>query len=115
MEDFTETQFGEIWRVLRKDYQGHGGIDVARILNDLETGPLRGLITELVMTGTRWREEGTKVASDCLRQLRVMRIKGRLKNLSDEIRRAETEHDLSRTKELMDQKNRLIKEITTLH
>jgi hypothetical protein len=67
------------------------------------------------MAGGRWKEDAGRVADDCLRQLRATRFRQKLKGLSQEIRRAETEHDLERMKDLMDRKNQLIKEMTTLH
>jgi DNA primase len=114
-KDFSHPDLGEVWRVLKEDCGEGGGIDVARILNRLPEGPIRRLVTELTMTGGRWKEEGEKAAADCLRQLRVGRIKTELKRLSQEIRQAETEHDPVRVKALLDEKSRLVREMTRLH
>lgn len=114
-KDFSHPDFGDVWRTLKEDYDRHGGLEVARLLTAMPEGPVRRLITELTISGGRWKEEGEKAAADCLHQLRINRIRGRLKDLSREIREAETEHDFARMKELLDQKNRMIKEMTRVH
>lgn len=113
--DFSHPHGREVWTGLKDDYQKHGAIEIARILTALPEGPVKRLITELAMSSSRWEDEGSRVAADCLRQLRASRMKGLLKELSDEIRQAESEGDLRRMRELLNQKNRLIKEMTSLH
>ncbi|HSA58063.1 MAG TPA: DNA primase [bacterium] len=113
--DFLHPDLGFLWDRVKEGYRRDGHVDVARILNELEEGPRRKLLTELAMAGGRWKEDAGRVAADCLRQLRAARLRGRLKGLSQEIQVAETAQDLERVKELMDQKNRLMKEMSGTH
>jgi hypothetical protein len=45
----------------------------------------------------------------------VTKIKDRLKDLSSEIRRAETEQDGMRMRDLLDQKGKLLRDMGSLH
>lgn len=114
-EDFLHPDLGFLWGRVKDGYRRDGHVDLGRILNELEEGPRRKLLTELAMAGGRWEEDADRVAADCLRQLRATKLRGRLKGLSQEIREAETVHDMDRVKELMDQKNRLMKEMAGTH
>lgn len=123
MKDFSHPCLSEAWGILRENYEQGGRLDIAKILTDLSEGEVRKLISELAFTGSQWNSidqnaegsEGTKAAFDCIRQLRTIRMRVRLKDLSHEIRRAETEHDTEKMKDLLDKKNKLIKEMTSLH
>jgi DNA primase len=114
-EDFLHPDLGSLWRQVKVDFGRSGRVDVARLLGGQEDEKARKLLTELAMAGSRWKEDGGRVAADCLRQLRTARMRDRLKSLSQEIRQAEVEHDLGRMQELIDQKNQLIKQMTNLH
>jgi DNA primase len=110
-EDFLHPLAGEVWRVLKEDYSQHREVDVGRILAGVTEAPVRKLLTELSIRGSRWQEEGGKAAADCVRQLRSAKMRGKLQELSREIRKAELEHDTTKIMDLMDQKNRLIHEM----
>lgn len=114
-EDFTHPDLGFLWGVVREGMKASGLIDVTRLLEGLGGDSRSRLLTELAMAGSRWKDEADRVADDCLRQLRAARFREKLKGLSQEIRKAETEHDLEKMKDLMDRKNQLIKEMNTLH
>jgi DNA primase len=113
--DFLHPDLGFLWGRVAEGYRRDGRVDVGRLLSELEEGPRRKLLTELAMAGSRWKDDAGRVAADCLRQLRAAKMRERLKGLSREIREAETVHDLERVKELMDQKNRLMKEMSGTH
>jgi hypothetical protein len=100
---------------VKEGHRRDGQVDIGRILSELEEGPRRKLLTELAMAGGRWKDDAGRVATDCLRQLRAAKLRGRLKGLSEQIREAETAHDLEKVKDLMDQKNRLMKEMSGTH
>ncbi len=121
-QDFSHPDLGKVWEILRGDYQQHGELDLARTLSSLEEGPLRKLLSEVAFTGSFWGQgaqqnelEGTKAATDCVKQFRVIRLKDQLKNLSSEIRRAETEGNTGQMQQLLEEKNQLIQRITSLH
>lgn len=114
-KDFSHPLGGDIWRLFKEDFERHGVVDIARMMSAEPEGPTRRMIAELVMGSGKWEGEGSRVAADCLRQLRMSRIKGMLQSLSQEIRRAETENDLDRIAELLNEKNRLMKEMMNFH
>jgi len=121
--DFSHRTLGEIWIRLKEDYQRHGKIDLNRVLSGFGSGfgassaeeATRRLLSEIAFAPGRWRVEPGKVAADCIRQFRASRFKGKLKDLSQEIQQAEVDHNISKRGELLDEKNRLIKEMTRLH
>ncbi len=113
--DFSSPEASELWEILKEEHDGHGDLDVGRLLTRFPEGRMRNLVTELSMRGIRWQEGGDRAAADCLRQLRVRDVRVRLQCLTTEIRRAEMEHNLGRIQELMDQKNELIKAMTSVH
>lgn len=122
VQDFSHPDLGKVWGILKGDYQQHGELDLARTLSGLEEGPLRKLLSEVAFTGSFWGQgagqnelEGTKAATDCVKQFRVIRLKDQLKNLSSEIRRAETEGNAGQMQQLLEEKNQLIQRITSLH
>ncbi|HEX5038430.1 MAG TPA: DNA primase [bacterium] len=114
-EDFSHPALSAIWKRVKEEFRSFGRVDLAKILSAWEDAASRGLLTELAMAGNRWKDEGGRVAEDCLRQLRTARMRDKLKTLSKEIRQAENGHDAGRMKELIDQKNQLIKQMTNLH
>ncbi len=114
-QDFTHEGLGEVWRLVREEHQGHGKIDLARVLGGCAEERTRKILSELAFSGSRWKEEGRQVALDCVRQIRTSRAKGRLKDLSAEIRQAERDHNTARMKELLQQKNDLMKQMFRLH
>jgi DNA primase len=114
-EDFLHPDLGFLWACVKEGHRRDGQVDVGRILSGLEEGPRRKLLTELAMAGGRWKDDAGRVATDCLRQLRAAKLRGRLKGLSEQIREAETAHDLEKVKDLMDQKNRLMKDMSGTH
>ena len=123
--DFSHPGLGQVWGLLKADFTAFGTIVVARILEGAAEN--RGLLTALTVSGNGWKEgprdaeaggggeAGKKAAFDCVRQVRTTRLKERLRGLSREIRKAELECDSGRMQDLLGQKNRLIKEMTTLH
>ena len=113
-EDFSHEALALIWKRMKEDFRRDGRIDLGKMLSTWEEEASRKFLTELAMAGSRWKEEGVRVATDCLRQLRTARMRERLKTLSREIRQAENAHDAGRMKELIDQKNQLIKQMTHL-
>lgn len=80
---------------------------------------LQGLWSELVITGSRWADipsdEETKAAEDCVKQMRVVRFKSQLKQLSVEIRKAELDQDVLKVSRLLQEKNSLIKQMNLIH
>lgn len=117
-KDFSHPELSEIWEAVDKDFEEHGMIETVRLLErfaSAEKEGLRRLLTELAFAGSRWKETGGQVAEDCLKQLRMGRLRAQLKDLSHRIRRAETEHDAHRVEELIEEKNRLMKEMMSLH
>ncbi len=116
--DFSSQALGRIWGLVKEAFARDGQVDLAKILGfsqEQEGEDVRRLLTELAMAGGRWKDEGEKVAEDCLRKLRMTRFQDRLKQLSLEIRQAETEHDDDRLDELKKQKRILTNEIRSLH
>jgi DNA primase len=113
-EDFSHPDLALIWKRVKEDFRREGRIDLGKILSVWEDQTSRGLLTELAMAGGRWKEDGGRVAADCLRQLRTARMRDQLKTLSKEIRQAENARDAGLMKELIDQKNQLIKQMTHL-
>jgi DNA primase len=110
--DFSEKEFGILWGLLKKDFTGHGALSVPRVLDAIgDQEEIRRLMTELTVGSSRWQNQGSKAAADCVRHLRANRIRGQLKDLSSEIRKAEMQQDLETMRGLLDRKSQLIRQL----
>lgn len=114
--DFSDIRLGDIWKLL-VDHKVEALTTTAEA--DESRKELQVLWSELVITGSRWsdieRDEETKAAEDCVRQMKVVRFKSQLKQLSTEIRQAELDQDMLRVSRLLQEKNSLIKQMNLIH
>ena len=118
VDDFSNPSLREIWGVIREDFEKNGSVDLARLVTSVEEGPLKKLIMELAMRSSQIQvQKGgqEQAVKDCIRQWQTVRLKGRLKSLSVEIRQAETKQDFERMRDLLSEKNQIMKEMTVLH
>lgn len=121
--EFTDPDLARIWDASRRDFERHGELDASRILLMEGDDRFRKTVAALSMGGSLRmgeeedeRAEGKVLATtDCIRRVRTVRIREKLKNLSREIRQAEGSGDPARLKDLLDEKNQLIKEMQHLH
>lgn len=113
--DFSYPLFGRIWAMVRHDFEAHGDIQISRLLSVASSDAEKGLLTELAMAGGEYGEMDAPAAEDCVKQLRKTRLQGELKNLSQKIRRAETQNDQEDLKNLLIEKNKLMKELRIYH
>lgn len=113
--DFSFLLLGEAWERLRVDYEGNRAIDVGRIVTQELSEGLRKILTELAIGATEWEEKEEVFARDCIKNFHLGRYRGLLKGISREIREAERAHDLVKVRELLKQKNMLLRDINTLH
>ena len=108
-EDFSDMRLGRLWDLLMMG-------KTAELASHTD---LQGLWSELVITGSRWADipsdEETKAAEDCVKQMRVVRFKSQLKQLSVEIRKAELDQDVLKVSRLLQEKNSLIKQMNLIH
>ncbi len=114
-EDFSDKALGRIWDLAQECHRQGGVLEVTTLVSRAGGEEEKKLLAELAFAGGRWSAEGGRVAEDCMKQLRTSRLRGRLQDLSQEIRRAQESRDVLKVKDLIDEKNRLIKQMSALH
>jgi DNA primase len=114
-EEFSHPLLQVIWGLCRQQVAAKGDFQLATLVGEAEDQEARELITQLAMGGDNWRESGPQAVRDCLRQFRLLKMKGKLQRLSEDIRNAEGKQDLTQVRSLIEEKNLLLREMGTVH
>ncbi len=108
-DDFSHPGLKKISELLILDYRG-GGIDASRVIDRLEEPYLQGLISALAMVASLG-EEQEKRFDDCLKRVRLKKLKSKDERLSQAIKEAGNKGDIRLTRRLVEDKGRLKQEI----
>ncbi|MBI2500103.1 MAG: DNA primase [Deltaproteobacteria bacterium] len=114
-EDFMSRPLAELWELFREDLEGHGGLDVSRILSQNSSPAIQALLSELAVGAEKWEELEEEAGLECVKRFQKIRLQELLKEISHEVQEAQRLNDTVRIQALLERKNTLLRETGTRH